>query len=169
MPSIVSPQPDSARHHCYPAPAASRLQSAYLGRLVDRVADKDRAAFADLYDALSPQLLGEIRAASTCAARAVAILSATFVEVWMLARFHASADDDVEAWIADITIRRTMNRRFDEHAPVAERAAGSVVSPRRPNWSSAATDSYDRQYVLCLAALLDRPHLASLEPEPARR
>jgi hypothetical protein len=43
-------------------------------------------------------------------------------------------------------------------------AAESVASSRRPHWSIAFNERYDRQYVLCLAALLNRPLLALLEP-----
>ena len=140
-------------------------QSTYLQRLVVRVADKDKVAFADLYDALSPRLLDEIRSAAVSPLRVVALVSATFVEVWALARFHSGPGTDVEVWITDIAARRTTDRqRGARRYPNDAGAAGSVVSPRRPHWSIAFDERYDRQYVLCLAALLNRPLLALLEP-----
>ena len=160
----VSSQSGSDHRGREPAAASPLVPSADLQRLVVRVADKDTVAFADLYDALSPQLHGEIRSAWTSPFLATAIVAATFVEVWTLARFHSGPGDDVEVWITDIAARRTCDRQFGEHGCAHdEGAAGAVVSPREL-WWTAVTDSYDRQYVLCLAALLNRPHLACPEP-----
>jgi len=162
MSSIISqPRSGHSRRRRAAAPSPPG-QSAHLQRLVGRVADKDKVAFADLYDALSPRLFNELRSASESPLRVVALVSATFVEVWALARFHSGPGTDVEMWITDIAARRTMDRRpdareFSDHAS----AAGSVVSPR---WSIGFNERYERQYVLCLAALLNRPLLALLEP-----
>jgi len=166
MSSIVSSQSDSGHRGREPAAASPPVPSTVLQRLVVRVAHKDTVAFADLYDALSPQLLGEIRSAWPSPSLAAAIVAATFVEVWTLARFHSGPGDDVEDWITDIAARRTCDRQFGEHRCAHDEAgAGTVVSPRRL-WWTAVTDTYDRQYVLCLAALLNRPQLACPEPGP---
>jgi len=165
MSSIISqPRSGHSRRRRAAAPSPPG-QSAHLQRLVGRVADKDKVAFADLYDALSPRLLDEIRSASASPLRVAALVSATFVEVWALARFHTGPGNDVEVWITDIAARRTTDRRRGAQGYTDNTgAAESVASSRRPHWSIAFYERYDRQYVLCLAALLNRPLLALLEP-----
>ena len=84
---------------------------AHLQRLVRRVADEDHNAFADLYDELSGGLLLDLEQTTEDPVHAAAISAATFVEVWALARFHATADTDVHVWVADIAARRTADRQ----------------------------------------------------------
>jgi len=168
MASIPVPEPHTADHQPDPAPAASTAQSVHIRRLVVRIAGKDRIAFADLYDAVSPTLYRDIRSVLASPVRATGVLAATFVEVWALARFHAGAGDDVEAWITDIAVRRTMDRQFagDSDRP-AQAAADHPASPRSWLRRTVLADWHDRQYLLSLAALLNRPHVAFPDrPEP---
>ena len=159
MASIPAPEPHSADHQPDAAPAAFAAPSVDLQRLVVRIAGKDRIAFADLYDAVSPELYSQIRSVLTSPVRAVGVLAATFVEVWALARFHAG-DHDAEAWITDIAVRRTMDRQFAGDRDRCEEDAADHAAPRsRLRWTVLA-DWHDRQYLLSLAALLNRPHLA---------
>ncbi|MEH1125315.1 hypothetical protein [Micromonospora sp. CPCC 206061] len=85
-------------------------QSAVLLRdLLDLTARRDRVAFAALYDCLAPPV-HEIAARGLPGGNhARAIVQATFLEVWHLARL-ASDYRDVWAWIAVITERRTAER-----------------------------------------------------------
>jgi hypothetical protein len=87
----------------------------------------------------------------------VAIASAVFVEVWSLARFHANPDTDVVAWMSNIAVRRTADRRqiADVHTQ-AEVVGRRPETSRRQLWWAAVADSYDRQTDLALAALLVR-------------
>jgi len=82
----------------------------HLSQLVRRVAAKDRTAFAELHQALSPPLMAFARSRGLGAADVAAVLSATFTEVWWMARFHTSAVDDILAWTMDIVLRRAADR-----------------------------------------------------------
>jgi DNA-directed RNA polymerase specialized sigma24 family protein len=106
--------------------------------LVRRVARTDRSAFTSLYQALAPAVAADLRAALPDPADAAAITSATFVEVWWLARFHTASDTDVPVWITGIATRRAAER-----LP----AAGHPSSPMPA--------IHDRRNELALAALLD--------------
>jgi DNA-directed RNA polymerase specialized sigma24 family protein len=130
----------------------SGANQAHLLWLVGRIAIEDHNAFADLYDELSPDLLQELELTTADPAHAAAISAATFVEVWALARFHATPDTDVQDWIADIVARRTADRRSE---PTGDRPATTVSSSGRPWWSAAAT-SHDRHTQLALRSLLVR-------------
>ncbi len=158
MPPIVLSQPHSADHLRNEASGARLVQSAHLQGLMAQIADKNQIAFSHLYDALSPQLLGEVRSAPTTSHRAAAVVSATFIEVWTLARFHTGPGQDVAAWITEIAVRRITDRQSSDHAHSYDHpAAASVGSPERQPWWTVVADAYDRQCALHLAALLDRP------------
>jgi DNA-directed RNA polymerase specialized sigma24 family protein len=159
MASRPVPEPHSADSQPDPRPAALAAQSVDLQRLVVRIAGKDTIAFAELYDAVSSKLYSEIRSMLTSPARAAGVLAATFVEAWALARFHAGTQDDAEAWITDIAVRRTMDRQFagDSHR-WAEAAADHAAPRSQLRWTVLA-DWRDRQYLLSLAVLLNRPRL----------
>jgi hypothetical protein len=131
------------------------LGPAELLRLVRRIAAEDRAAFADLYDALSARILCELESTND-PVRAAAITSATFVEVWALARFHIGSDTDVHAWLTDIVARRSADRR------TACTDHGSQNQPAGPTpWWAAAADSNDRELDLALRDLLVRPSVVA--------
>ena len=102
--------------------------------LVRQVADADGRAFARLYHALAPAVAGNLRPTLPDPADAAAVVSATFVEVWLLARFHAAAGTDVPTWVAAIATRRA-----------GERSLGRLQAMQ------------DKQYALALARLLDPP------------
>jgi RNA polymerase sigma-70 factor (ECF subfamily) len=78
--------------------------------LVRRVAHADKRAFTQLYNELAPDVAAELRVAAPDPADAAAITSATFVEVWWLARFHTAQDTDVSAWVTGIAGRRAGER-----------------------------------------------------------
>ncbi len=83
-----------------------------LLRLVCRIAVKDRVAFAELYDVASAQLLDEIRLIVSGPDRAASIVSAAFVEVWSLARFHTDPGFDIYAWLWRASPYRRAAERF---------------------------------------------------------
>lgn len=125
--------------------------------LVRRIADQDHAAFVDLYQAMSARLQQELRSTTSDLAHAAAIASATFLEVWSLARFHASEGTDVQAWITDIAARRIADRASGAGAP----SAGDPVQPNGPGrrpWWVTIIDNHDRGTDLALASLLSRPY-----------
>jgi DNA-directed RNA polymerase specialized sigma24 family protein len=158
MPSTI-PLPRSAvvplSDVALPGPATGR---ANLICLVRRIATEDHVAFGELYDALSAPLLRELRSSTSDVVDASAIASGTFVEVWSMARFHATPDMDVYAWVSDIAARRTADRRpLAAARSHAEATTHGPDAPGRPPWLAAAADSHDRHTNLALADLLARP------------
>jgi hypothetical protein len=85
------------------------LNAGLLRDLLDLTAHRDRVAFAALYDWLAPPV-HEVAARSLPGGNhARAVVQATFLEVWHLARL-ASEYRDVWAWVTVITERRTAER-----------------------------------------------------------
>jgi hypothetical protein len=74
--------------------------------LIRRISDDDRDAFVELFDHLSGRLFDALRHRLPSPYLAAAIVTATFVEVWWLAGFHAGQDSDVVAWMDRIAQRR---------------------------------------------------------------
>jgi DNA-directed RNA polymerase specialized sigma24 family protein len=124
-----------------------------LLRLLCLVAEHDRSAFADLYDVLAQPLQQSLRATFPSAIYAEAITSATFVEVWLQARYHTDVDTDVGAWINLIAARRAADRRYIN-------AGGQVlhlstVDAEGQLRLAAVADSYDHNTRVALKNLLD--------------
>jgi len=120
-------------------------RSSHLVSLVRRVADEDRAAFAELHGRLAARLTEHLRSAALTPRFAKAIVAATFVEVWWLARYHTDPQTDVFAWLTAIAQRRTEEwKRHREPTRSAQHA-----------WIAAGAESYYRRAGLALAELLD--------------
>lgn len=107
-----------------------------LAGLVARVADGDRLAFADLHTATADRLAD---------AGLGAVATATFVEVWWLARHHCGPGSDVAGWIVDVARRRAADAVDADTARRAEvllaglldrRSAAVWDVPRRWRWSA---------------------------------
>jgi RNA polymerase sigma-70 factor, ECF subfamily len=119
-------------------------------RLVAVVGDVARAnhhAFTRLYRSPAPPVAAELRAALPDPAGAAAVTSATFVEVWWMARFHTAPDTDVRARITSVAARRAGQRPAED-----TRATGHSAASGPPDGTRAM---HDRRYELALAALLD--------------
>jgi hypothetical protein len=141
------------------APPA-RIDAAHLLRLVRRVAQADRRAFAELYDAVAPGL-GRTLVQAMPKRAAAATLSATFVEVWSVARFHTGADTDVGAWISGIAARRASDRTTATGPTTGGRACAPTRTGR---WWSTLADVHDRRADLALTALLSDHHAQGRHP-----
>ena len=89
----------------YSAPVAESLND-----LVNRVADRDQAAFGRLYGRLVRPIFAQVRASLGSPARAVPVTRAVFVEVWRLAPVSDARRDDVLAWVTGIAARRAGDR-----------------------------------------------------------
>jgi DNA-directed RNA polymerase specialized sigma24 family protein len=120
--------------------------------LVRAVARGDRSAFVDLHDALLSDVVAQIGRTPLEPADAVAIASATFVEVWSSARSHAGDDTNVRGWVVGIAARRAGDRL---RGGDLRREPGAAAARQR--WRRAADSSADRRAELLLAALLGRP------------
>jgi hypothetical protein len=119
--------------------------------LVHRISAGDRDAFASLHELLSATILAKLRSMPLDADTVVAVASATFAEVWWLARFHSSPRTDVDAWVSDIALRRAADR-----APVPDPYSelDPLSDPGRAARCRALGEFHDRQGELALAALL---------------
>lgn len=120
-----------------------------LVALVGDVAHANHHAFIRLYRTLAPRVAAELGVALRDPAAIAAITSATFVEVWWMARFHTGSDTDVLAWITGIAVRRAGERSADE-----AQATGRTAVSGSPDGTRAMND---RRNELALAALLVHP------------
>jgi DNA-directed RNA polymerase specialized sigma24 family protein len=109
------------------------IATAAYDRLVQRIADRESAAFLALYRLMVRPVFVHARQQLRDAAAAVAITRAVFVEVWRLAptRRHC----DTQAWLLAIA-----DRRITEH--------------RRSSARPTALTAYDEHIAAELAALL---------------
>ncbi len=148
MPPIILSLPGLTDRVVHVVPLARLPEPDYLLALVRRVAEQDHVAFAHLYDAVAGHLLEVIHSMVPDPQRAAAVASATFVEVWLLARFHTDADADIFVWLINIAARRIADR-----LPLGAEHRRQIVG------ATAEFDIHDRQTHLTLVALLDRSHL----------
>jgi RNA polymerase sigma-70 factor, ECF subfamily len=127
-----------------------------VDRLVDAVAQGDRAAFGVLYRALSPRLLPGLYTRLGDPGLARRVLTGTFIEVWRLARHRVPARA-ADAWIAAIAEHRaTEQLRLIGAGPASA-------------WQAAIDDARDGQQHAELAALLASPVPAGDDAVPRTR
>ncbi len=78
--------------------------------LLLRVADGDRAAFADLYDALSARAFGLILRVLVNRAQSEEVLQEVFLEIWQSASRFAPNRGQGRTWVMTIAHRRAVDR-----------------------------------------------------------
>ncbi len=122
---------------------------ASLTALAERVAVGDRPALQQLYGTLRDPAHDEVRRTFSATGDIRAVLHATFVEVWWMARFHTTSGDDISAWVLGIAARRAAERRHlprtsaelehdDETSRLTfERLLGEPLRTPRPQSASA--------------------------------
>jgi hypothetical protein len=152
------PAPGLEARTCDGPPPGHGVSPEHLRRLLRRISNNERDAFAELFDHLSRRLLATVQSRVPDPHRATAIVTATFVEVWWLAGCHAGPDCDVVAWVD-----RIAHRRAGEGPPATDAAgqpAGSASTQPAGSASITAADVAalrDRCAELELTALLGRP------------
>ncbi|GAA2574525.1 hypothetical protein GCM10010435_57630 [Winogradskya consettensis] len=77
--------------------------------LVSRIAAGDPAALRMLYGALCEAAYREIQRVLSHPHDVEAVVQATFVEVWWLARYHTQ-NDDIPAWVTAVAAHRAAER-----------------------------------------------------------
>ncbi|GAA3299058.1 hypothetical protein Dvina_20100 [Dactylosporangium vinaceum] len=102
-------------------PAKPLIVTAAYDRLVQRIADREPAAFRTLYRLMVRPVFMHARDQLSDAAAAVAITRAVFVEVWRLA--PARQGCQAQSWLLAITDRRISDYRRSSARPT-ELAAG---------------------------------------------
>lgn len=137
-------------------PSGGHLGHRRVDRLVDAVAQGDRAAFGVLYRALSPRLLPGLYTLLGDPRLARRVLTGTFIEVWRLARYRVPARA-ADAWIAAVAEHRATEQL---------RLVGAGPAPA---WQAAIDDARDGQQHAELAALLASPVSAGDDAVPAPR
>lgn len=78
--------------------------------LLTRIARRDRAAFATLYDALAPRVFGLVLRIVVDRAQSEEVLQEVFLEVWEKADRFAADRGRARAWVFMIAHRRAVDR-----------------------------------------------------------
>ncbi|RZS82984.1 RNA polymerase sigma-70 factor (ECF subfamily) [Motilibacter rhizosphaerae] len=98
-------------------PSQGRAEgAAVLEDLVTAVARGDEAAFALLYDALAPRVLGVARRVVRDPAQAEEVAQEVLVEVWRQAARYEAGRGTVVSWALTIAHRRSVDRVRSEQA-----------------------------------------------------
>lgn len=82
----------------------------HAGELLLRVADGDHAAFAQLYDTLSPRAFGLILRVLVDRSQSEEVLQEVFLEIWQSAGRFAPNKGQGRSWILTIAHRRAVDR-----------------------------------------------------------
>jgi RNA polymerase sigma-70 factor (ECF subfamily) len=82
----------------------------HAGRLLLRVADGDQAAFARLYDMLSPRAFGLILRVLVDRSQREEVLQEVFLEIWQSAARFAPNKGQGRSWVLTIAHRRAVDR-----------------------------------------------------------
>jgi len=82
----------------------------HAGQLLRRVADGDQAAFARLYDMLSPRAFGLILRVLVDRSQSEEVLQEVFLEIWQSAARFAPNKGQGRSWVLTIAHRRAVDR-----------------------------------------------------------
>jgi RNA polymerase sigma-70 factor (ECF subfamily) len=101
-------------------PSRSQLRS-----LVNLIATGNRPAFVQLFDALAPKAYADLAVHGLPRTEAEQVVSAAFVEVWWLARFHTGKTVNIEHWITGVVARRGTERALSVNPTNDDQYTGS--------------------------------------------
>jgi RNA polymerase sigma-70 factor, ECF subfamily len=87
-----------------------------LAGLLRRAGRGDQAAFADLYDALSPLVHGVVMKVVRDPAQSEEVTQEVFVELWRLAARFDETRGSVTSWVATVAHRRAIDRVRSEQS-----------------------------------------------------
>jgi RNA polymerase sigma-70 factor (ECF subfamily) len=82
----------------------------HVGELLQRVAGGDQAAFARVYDMLSPRVFGLVLRVLVDRAQSEEVLQEVFLEVWQSASRFAPNRGQGRSWVLTIAHRRAVDR-----------------------------------------------------------
>lgn len=120
-----------------PSPAATDL-----GRLLGHCARGDHAAFAKLYDQISPKVYGLVVRVLRDPAQSEEVVQECFLEVWRNASRYDSARGSASAWILTIAHRRAVDRvRASEADTRRDRNYGASTQPIHHDETAEAAEA----------------------------
>jgi RNA polymerase sigma-70 factor, ECF subfamily len=135
-----------------------------LEALLGRVGHCDRAAFADLYDAVAPRVHGLTRRVVHDAAIAEEVTQEVFLQVWREAdRFDPSRGSAL-AWLLTLTHRRAVDRVRSEQAQSdrLHRYEAQATSVPFDTTAEEAVERVEAGRARTALDLVDEPHRTAL-------
>jgi RNA polymerase sigma-70 factor (ECF subfamily) len=135
-----------------------------LTTLIASVAEGDQAAFASLYDALSPTIFGVVRRVLRDGSQAEEVTQEVFVEIWRQAARFDGARGSVRTWAVTIAHRRAVDRVRSEQSHRDRQVsvgASAVEVPSSPE--EDAVEAEDRQRARAAMATLPAAQREALE------
>lgn len=130
----------------------SRRDSRVLNTLLHRVAGTDRSALAELYRIVSADVRVQVEQILPDPGDVDAVIAATFVEVWWLARGHAASHPDVWVWIRAIAARRAGER---DRNNAAAGIARNVVAGSGTSGDATVSQVQDETTAMMYASLIN--------------
>ena len=117
-----------------------------LTNLIASVANGDQAAFASLYDALSPTLFGVVRRVLRDPSQAEEVTQEVFVEIWKQATRFDAERGGVRTWAVTIAHRRAVDRvRSEQSHRERQVTVGAASLELPPSPEDDAVEAEDRQ------------------------
>jgi RNA polymerase sigma-70 factor (ECF subfamily) len=155
------------RRWSVPAPSICQIGGRVdpdLTILIASVANGDQAAFASLYDALSPTIFGVVRRVLRDGSQAEEVTQEVFVEIWKQATRFDAERGSVRPWAVTIAHRRAVDRVRSEQSHRDRQvsvAAASVEASASPE--DDAVEAEDRQRARAAMATLPSAQREALE------
>jgi RNA polymerase sigma-70 factor (ECF subfamily) len=135
-----------------------------LTPIIAAVASGDQAAFATLYDRLSPTVYGVVRRVLRDPSQTEEVTQEVFVEIWRQAARFDGGRGSVPTWAVTIAHRRAVDRVRSEQAHRDRQVRSAAVDPAsEPTPEDTALDSEDRRRARTAMAALSAPQREVLE------
>ena len=140
------------------------LELVDLDSLLDGVRAGDKAAFAELYDAIAPQVLGLATHILRDQAQAEEVTQEVFVEVWQKAHTFEPARGSAKTWVLRLTKSRSIDRLRSWRS--AQARDSEDFNSQLTTWAAAAEDEagkrLESQELQELIDSIGEPHRSAL-------